>query len=139
MSDEPRPNPTATAIAEWLREVARAHRRHAQAEIALARSQAPLELGGSPVDPRALGAFAQGNLNQAQLLEVLAYQVEQRPWPTEGPALYVHHLHHGRAACGRPDVPGDWPPGHKWSDAWADVTCPGCLAARAAAPCAPTA
>lgn len=123
-----RPNPTATAIAAWLREVAANHRLAGERKIAvLEGGQSTVDLGDRTVEASVYRVFAQGNLNEAQLLEVLAYQVEQRTWPTEGPDLYVHHLHHGGAACGRPDVPGDWPAGHKWSADWADVTCPACL------------
>lgn len=125
MSDEKtsRPNPTATAIAAWLREVADQHRKAAGTEIALAGSGEVKE----PFDPATLRALAQSNLNGAQMLEGLAYQVEQRTWPMDGPEVYVHHLHHGRPACGRPDVPGDWPAGHKWSANWGEVTCSECL------------
>lgn len=47
----------------------------------------------------------------------------------------VHILHAGHALCGKPGVPGDWGPGHKWvardTDALGDrseTNCPGCLA-----------
>lgn len=50
-------------------------------------------------------------------------------------APIVHILHAGHALCGKPGVPGDWGPGHKWvardTDALGDrseTNCPGCLA-----------
>lgn len=132
MSDEPvadrPPNPTAVAIAAWLRQVANRHREAAAAKEPFFR--AGIELGpGSQIDGTTLRAFAQLNLTEATLLEVLAHQVERRSWPTEGPAAYVHHLHHGVTACCRSDVPGNWPPGQKWSADWVEVTCPACLKA----------
>jgi len=46
----------------------------------------------------------------------------------------VHILHEGWSLCGKPGVPGDWGPGHKWvardTDAHGERTqasCPGCL------------
>lgn len=44
----------------------------------------------------------------------------------------VHHLHHGFAACveGRPELacwPSEWPPGHRWTTNWSEVTCSPCL------------
>ena len=122
------PNHTALAIAIWLREVARSHREAAQAKIAVLTTGQRVELGEQELSPHTLQAFAQSNISQASMLEALAYQVEQRTWPTEGPDIYVHHLHHGQTACRRPDIPGDWPLGHKWSNNWNEVTCPRCIA-----------
>lgn len=51
-------------------------------------------------------------------------------------ALTVHVLHHGRALCGKPGVPGKWEPGHKWVRLDSDesgprsaVNCDGCMRA----------
>ena len=47
----------------------------------------------------------------------------------------VHILHGGASLCGKPGVPGDWGPGHKWvardTDALGErslANCPACLA-----------
>jgi len=49
--------------------------------------------------------------------------------------LVVHILHEGWSLCGKPGLPGDWGPGHKWvardTDAHgerSEANCPGCLA-----------
>jgi hypothetical protein len=51
----------------------------------------------------------------------------------------VHFLLEGRALCGRPGVPGDWGPDHKWVRTDSDeggprsaANCPRCLAVRSA-------
>jgi hypothetical protein len=45
-----------------------------------------------------------------------------------GLAPAVHFLRHGVSPCGMLGVPAEWPPGHRWSSEWADVTCPRCIA-----------
>ncbi len=45
----------------------------------------------------------------------------------------IHTLKHGRALCGQPGVPGEWPKGHRWVSFedeanLHEVDCPGCLA-----------
>lgn len=41
--------------------------------------------------------------------------------------VVVHRLDEGHMVCGLfSGPPGSWPPGHKWSESHADVTCPGC-------------
>jgi ribosomal protein L37E len=42
----------------------------------------------------------------------------------------VHYLNHGITACAIQGPPGDWPPGHRWSSSWDDVTCEECLLGR---------
>ncbi len=44
--------------------------------------------------------------------------------------LTVHFLNHGITACAIKGPPGDWPPGHRWSSSWDDVTCEECLLGR---------
>jgi hypothetical protein len=122
-----KPNPTAMAIARWLRAVACRHRQAAAAKEPFFLEG--LHVGGFVVDPGTLRAFAQSNLNEANLLEVLAHQVEGRAWPTEGPELWVHHMRQGRTACGREDMPSEWPDGHRFASRWDEVTCPDCLEA----------
>lgn len=39
----------------------------------------------------------------------------------------IHWLRAGRAACGLPGFPGEWPPGHRWSSTLVEVTCRQCL------------
>jgi hypothetical protein len=42
----------------------------------------------------------------------------------------VHGLMEGRALCGYPGIPREWPPGHKWVDPRRDgsvMTCPKCI------------
>lgn len=62
---------------------------------------------------------------------------EQRPEdptnPVRGPYV-VHQLRYGVSACGistEHGVPGNWPPGHRWTIGWPDVNCNACLAYRA--------
>jgi hypothetical protein len=49
------------------------------------------------------------------------------------PDLVVHILMCGRALCGLPGVPRDWPSHHRWTgiDDIDHVTCTDCIAARA--------
>ncbi len=49
---------------------------------------------------------------------------------TANKALLVHYLNHGITACAIQGPPGDWPPGHRWSSDWKDVTCGECLLGR---------
>lgn len=49
--------------------------------------------------------------------------------------LVVHVLLGGQALCGKPGLPGEWEPGHRWVSAVSDdhgpreaANCPGCLA-----------
>jgi len=39
----------------------------------------------------------------------------------------VHYLHQGQTPCLMRWVPAGWPPGHKWSSRWDDVTCGPCM------------
>jgi hypothetical protein len=55
--------------------------------------------------------------------------------PPDAP-LTVHLLSEGRALCGKPGVPGNWDPAHRWVSAHnddfgqrANANCPACLAA----------
>lgn len=42
----------------------------------------------------------------------------------------VHRLVFGQARCRTiPGMPDQWPPGHRGSGYWYDVTCPACLEA----------
>ncbi len=45
------------------------------------------------------------------------------------PGPCVHVLHEGRALCGMPGLPRDWPAGHKWTriDEIKDATCNVCI------------
>ena len=41
--------------------------------------------------------------------------------------MTVHYFNHGMSACMRQGPPVNWPPDHRWSSDWKDVTCDECL------------
>jgi len=43
-----------------------------------------------------------------------------------GADIVLHVLEGGRARCGLPGVPRDWPRGHRWVRTRDAATCPGC-------------
>ena len=44
--------------------------------------------------------------------------------------ITVHYMQHGMTACLVNGPPANWPPGHRWSNDWDDVTCEACLAGK---------